>query len=309
MNAYGPTETTVSVTHCRFDPEADDLEAAPIATAPIACAGLYLLRADLSPCQPGEEGDIFISGHTVSNGYWGNPADTAASFVPDPFTHDGLMYRTGDKGVCRHGRLYFTGRHDDQVKINGYRVELEDITTCLRQCPGVTNAVVLLDASGPRALLRGFVTMAGDQSPDVERLKRFLGDRLPRFMVPASFHRVDQIPLTINGKVDRQALLAQAGSSATPVDADSGGMDVGDIWSKHLAIPRDRLGLDSDFFDLGGNSILLIEVLRDIDHMLCAGRSGPSLLAGLKTFLVKPRLAQMVRLVESVHPRTPQPNG
>jgi hypothetical protein len=119
-------------------------------------------------------------------------------------------------------------------------------------------------------------------------------------MIPSSFHRVDAIPLTITGKVDRHILLSTLDFSKAIVEETEDRKDVGAVWSRRLGIPRDQLSLDSDFFQLGGNSMLLIEVLHDIDRDLCGGRSAMALSDGLRDFLANPRLARMLRLVESL---------
>jgi amino acid adenylation domain-containing protein len=301
IGAYGPTETTVSVIHHRFDPQLDAARIVPIGKAPIDCASLYILRDDVTPCAIGEEGEIYIGGYVVARGYWRNEALTRERFVPDPFLGAGaLMYRTGDRAVCRNGDIFFAGRHDDQVKLNGYRIELEEICSLLRRYPAISNAAIVVDDSGVKPVLRAFFEAPPSARVNVHDLTAYLNRFLPRFMIPSSLVEVASIPLNANGKVDRRLLLTVGPVYDRPehMETEHTSVDVGDIWSKYLKTPRDQLTLESDFFALGGDSILLLEILNEINRVLCNGQRSAELRMGLREFFLNPSLIQMMRWVD-----------
>jgi amino acid adenylation domain-containing protein len=304
-NVYGPTEATVSVAHHRFDPGLDTGPTVPIG-GPIDCAGLYILRDDRTPCSEGEEGEIFIGGYAVTNGYWNDEAMTRERFVPDPFTGKGMMYRSGDRAVYRNGHIFFAGRKDEQVKVNGYRIEPEEIATRMKEYPGVTNAAVLIDESGSRPALVGFFVTAPGAKVIAQEVSSFLARFLPRFMIPSSFCEVAEIPLTLNGKVNRQELLSRARQPSAEATGTMTEIDVGDIWSRFLRVPRSQLALDSNFFDLGGDSILLLETLSEINRVFWDGKRTGDLMGGLREFFVNPQLVQMMRWVESLNAKPPR---
>jgi amino acid adenylation domain-containing protein len=209
-NLYGPTEAAIDVTAwaCRPDP---GQRCVPIGT-PIWNTRIHLLDGRLEPVPDGAAGELYIAGVGLARGYLGRPDLTAERFVPDPAGGPGTrMYRSGD--VARRlsgGAIEFLGRVDHQVKLRGFRIELDEIQLALESHPGVRESVVLL-AEGPAGdarLVAFLVPAVAAAPPEPARLRAFLRDLLPEHMVPGGFVALDALPLTANGKVDRRALLA-----------------------------------------------------------------------------------------------------
>jgi len=273
INSYGPTEITVScATHTvsEADPEAGPV---PIGR-PFPNARLYVLDRCLNLVPGGVIGELYIGGVGVTRGYLNRPALTAERFIPDPFSGEPgqRLYRSGDLARRRgDGSLEFVGRSDHQVKIRGYRIEPGEIETVLKGCPAVADAVVLAreDTSGAGCLVAYVVPRTGAVSGPA--LRDFLRDRLPDYMVPATFVSLDALPLTPNGKVDRRGLP----------DPDQGRREVStalvaprtaveqvlvDIWTEVLGL--ERVGVHDDFFDLGGHSLQATRVISRVRQAL-----------------------------------------
>ncbi|GJL56403.1 MAG: hypothetical protein NPIRA02_35350 [Nitrospirales bacterium] len=260
-NLYGPTETTVWSTSHRVEPVNSPIS---IGRA-IANAVIYLLSPSLDVVPIGVPGEIYIGGEGVARGYWHRPELTAERFVPDPlFRCAGQrLYRTGDRGRWRaDGTIEFLGRADRQVKVRGYRIELEEIERHLVACPSVAQAVVdVRDDVAGRQQLIGYVVLRDPMSG--HGLSEFLKTTLPDYMVPSGFVVLEALPLTPNGKVDRQALsqaeMRQVNvmNGSTPQTATQ--RLLADVWRDVLGVPH--VGLHDNFFALGGDSILSIQVI------------------------------------------------
>jgi amino acid adenylation domain-containing protein len=262
-NLYGPTEAAIDVTAWHCTPEAlAEVASVPIG-GPIRNLRIYVLDRRGNPCPVGVPGELHIAGVGLALGYHNRPELTAERFVPDPF-HSGRMYRTGDLAHWRpDGTLAFLGRIDHQVKLRGLRIELGEIETALREQDGVRDAVVLVreDTPGDKRLV-GYVV--GDA--DAGALRTALKLTLPDYMVPPSFVTLDELPLTPNGKLDRKALPAPVASrdASKELVTPSTPLEVllADIWRDVLKV--DELGVDDDFFDLGGHSMLATQVVARI---------------------------------------------
>jgi amino acid adenylation domain-containing protein/non-ribosomal peptide synthase protein (TIGR01720 family) len=260
VNAYGPTECSVTATCFPVGKAAAQDGSVPIGR-PVANATVYLLDGDLNVVPTGVAGEAYIAGDGVTRGLWARPGMTADRFVANPFGQPGSrMYRTGDLMRWRaDGNLEFVGRTDDQVKVRGYRIELGEVEKAVAGHPGVAQAAVILreDQPGQKRLVAYVVANSG-----TEDLKKFVAASLPEYMVPAAFVVLDELPLTAHGKVDRRALPAPDQGSAdrpyvaprTPAEETMAG-----IWSDVLGVPR--VGVEDNFFDLGGDSILSIQVV------------------------------------------------
>ncbi|HEU5376092.1 MAG TPA: amino acid adenylation domain-containing protein [Ktedonobacteraceae bacterium] len=281
LNAYGPTECSDDVTHYLIDeplePEALG-RSIPIGSA-LPNLQLYVLDGQQRPQPVGIWGEIYVGGVGVGRGYLGDPARTAGSFVPDPWGQvaGGRLYRTGDLGRYRSGGVIeFLGRVDHQVKLRGYRIELGEIEQVLRSHAGVRESIVHVceDEPGRQRLVAYIVPQPGEQ-PELEDLRQLAREALPEYMVPAAFVQLEAIPLTPNGKVDRQAL-------PTPTEQDSGQDLTGyvaprtvlesqlvAIWSQLLGV--ERVGVYDDFFALGGHSLLTVRLVSEIER-LCGKR-------------------------------------
>lgn len=269
INEYGPTETVVGC--CVYEVQPQDPTSGPVPIGrPIANTSLYVLDPSLRPVSSGEIGELYVGGAGVASGYLNRPELTAERFLPDPFSGvpGATMYKTGDLSRYRaDGILEYLGRIDDQVKIRGYRVELGEIEAALAAQPKVRSCTVLAheDEFGVKQLL-AYVVTRGDGKPDAAELRSFLKERIPGYMIPAHFVFLDALPLTPNGKVDRKALPPWTGVTA---GAEKGGKPrtqteqaLAAIWCNLLK--RDTVGVDDDFFDLGGDSMggigLLIQI-------------------------------------------------
>ncbi|HEX9941903.1 MAG TPA: amino acid adenylation domain-containing protein, partial [Thermoanaerobaculia bacterium] len=264
-NLYGPTETTIWST---ADLVRHGEGPVPLG-GPIANTQIHLLDGGGQPVPIGVPGELFIGGDGVARGYLGRPALTAERFVPDPFlTEPGArMYRTGDLVRRRaDGALEFLGRTDFQVKIRGFRIEPGEIEAQLGRLTGVREAIVLArgDTPGDQRLV-AYTTLdsAAGEAPSVAQMRNFLRERLPAYMVPAGLVVLDRLPVTPNGKVDRKALLRiDDRHRKTGVDSrvpqTEAELTIASILQEVLKI--DQVGVDHNFFDLGGNSLLLVQV-------------------------------------------------
>jgi amino acid adenylation domain-containing protein len=233
---------------------------------PIRNARYYVLDRHLQPAPIGVPGELFIGGPCLASGYHRRPELNAERFLEDPFVDaGGKLYRTGDMArFLDGGDIEFLGRVDHQVKVRGYRIELGEIEAALDRHPGVERSVVLApaDASGERVLVAYVVPQEG-AALEVDALLGYLGERLPRYMVPLHLVPLEAIPLTANGKVDRQALPAptrQAGTYTAPRDPTEAAL--AGICAQVLSL--DRVGVHDDFFELGGTSIRAVRVLAEV---------------------------------------------
>jgi fengycin family lipopeptide synthetase D len=249
FNIYGPSETTVDALCWECSGGIVRLG------SPVANTRCYILDRFLNPCPIGVAGELYIAGAGVSRGYLNRPELTDEKFIPDPF-HPGMMYRSGDR--CRwlaDGTVEFLGRMDFQLKISGFRVEPGEIERQLMDHPAVRQAVVMPPVGGGEAELCAWVAI--DDGHDADMLKEFLSRRLPEYMVPRWFVLLRELPLTPGGKVDRGALpMPQAGGREGIVPpGDDVQRRLARIWSEVLGIEEECIGIDSDFFALGGHSL------------------------------------------------------
>jgi acyl carrier protein len=235
---------------------------------PIANTQVYILDGLLQPVPANVIGELYIAGDGVTAGYLNQPDRTDERFVRNPFDEnpEARMYRTGDLALfLSDGNVEFLGRGDDQVKIRGFRIELGEIESVLSRRPGVKQAVVMAkeDERGDRRLL-AYVVTDRDVNNSPDDLRAYLKEQLPDFMVPSAIVPLAKIPLTPNGKIDRQALpepeAVQTRAFVTPkTDTEEG---VAKIWQEVLR--RERIGADDNFFDLGGHSLLATQVISRI---------------------------------------------
>ncbi|WP_367129328.1 amino acid adenylation domain-containing protein [Saccharothrix sp. HUAS TT1] len=266
LHVYGPTEnTTFSTYHPVTAADVADGQV-PIGKA-VEDTWLRVLDDRLAPVAVGGTGELYVGGRGLAHGYLGDPARTAAAFVADPFSDvpGQRLYRTGDLVLVEPGgSVVFRGRRDAQVKIRGFRVEVGEVERTLLQCPGVTDGIVLVRDSGAGRELLGVVV--GPVS--VEDVRAHLSEVLPEYMVPTRWASVGSLPMTPNGKVDREALLAAAASTTAPAgaggpssDRDNGwiALALGAIWKEVLEV--DEVSAESDFFRQGGESIKVLRLV------------------------------------------------
>ena len=267
VNMYGITETTVHVTYRLITGEDPGGDVRSPIGRPLTGQHGYVLDASGRLAPQGAVGELYVAGGGVARGYRNRPELSAERFPLDPFgPPGGRMYRTGDLvRVLPDGELAYVGRADHQVKIRGYRIEPGEIETALRLQPGVADAaVVARSEEHGTARLVAHVVMTEGRPLDAAALRERLGLTLPEYMVPALFVRHPRLPITANGKVDRAALTAVAGAAAAasagyaaPVGADE--TVLARIWGEVLG--AERVSRTSNFFDLGGDSILALRVI------------------------------------------------
>ncbi|MCB9419418.1 MAG: amino acid adenylation domain-containing protein [Ardenticatenaceae bacterium] len=268
INGYGPTEcTTFSTTYSIPLPVPDDWTAIPIGH-PIVNTTTYILDKDLQPVLVGERGELYVGGLGVARGYLNRPELTTERFLPDPFTDDSeaKMYKTGD--VVRYlsdGRIDFIGREDDQVKIRGYRIEMGEVEAHLSQHPNIRDAKVIVhpDPAGNKQLA-GYLTSRDGADLDITGIREFMKNKVSDYMIPAYLIQIEQIPLTPNGKLDKKALpaptqAAPAHNSDYIAPRAPAEKEVAAIMAQVLNTPQ--VSVEDNFFDIGGTSILGIQVV------------------------------------------------
>ncbi|GGM17167.1 non-ribosomal peptide synthetase [Streptomyces fumigatiscleroticus] len=265
VDGYGPTETTTFATRRVFR-AGDPLPATLPIGRPLDDTRVYVLDGALQPQPPGVPGELYLAGAGLARGYSGRPGATAARYLADPFgPPGGRMYRTGD--IVRwsaDGELHFVGRADDQIKIRGFRVEPAEIEARLTAHPAIAEAVVSASRhAGRKRLVAHLVPASGAAVPPAAELRDHLAAELPDYMVPAAFVPVPELPLTANGKVDRRRLpepdLSAAAGTAYRAPRTEAERVLAGIWAELLGV--ERIGADDNFFMLGGDSIVSIQVV------------------------------------------------
>jgi hypothetical protein len=269
IDEYGPTETVVGCSIYTVGDDFDPSSPVPIGK-PIGNTRMYVLDRFLAPVPAGVVGELFIAGAGVARGYLNRRGLTASCFVADPFGPVGSrMYRTGDLARFRaSGDLEFLGRLDDQVKIRGYRVELGEVEARLLSHPGVADAVVVAraDDHGQKRLAAYLVPRS---DIDVDEVRGHVADALPAYMVPSMWTVLPVLPLTSAGKVDRAALPRSGRSAAARRPAETARQRVlVELVARVLDRPVDGLGLDDNFFHVGGHSLLAVRLADEIAEVL-----------------------------------------
>ncbi|MEU1038520.1 non-ribosomal peptide synthase/polyketide synthase [Streptomyces sp. NPDC005907] len=260
-NMYGPTECTVDAVYGRCA----EHPGRPVIGRPGRNLRAYVLDGALRPVPPGTPGELYLAGAQVARGYLNRPGLTAARFPADPFGEPGeRMYRTGDRARWDTGGLLeFLGRTDEQVKIRGFRIEPGEVEAALLAHPDVAEAVVTAREHGARLMLVAYLVPAGEHTPPADELRVLLRRTLPDHMVPAAFVPLARIPRTTSGKTDRRALPAPPAQpdSTTPYVAPRPGTEerLAAIWTEVLGV--ERVGARDNFFSLGGDSILSIQIV------------------------------------------------
>lgn len=268
INLYGPTETTVQMMIWERGWQK------PVGIGRcISNVSVYVLTEELELSGIGESGEICISGTALSRGYLNRPDATAERFIPDPFSPvpGSRLYRTRDLGAWRDdGILEFLGRIDDQVKIRGFRVELGEIEAAVRAHSDVKDAAVLVNDAESGQKLVCYVVPEQDRYLDIKTLRQYLEERLPTYMVPGSYVRLDAMPLTLSGKLDKRSLPEpgneRIGTGASVLPRTDLETTIAAVWSELLRI--DSVGIQDNFFDVGGHSLLMIQVHNRLREQL-----------------------------------------
>ncbi|WP_435813277.1 amino acid adenylation domain-containing protein [Streptomyces virginiae] len=268
FNGYGPTETTIGAT-------AGELTADDVVSIgrPIRNTRVYVLDSALRPVLPGVPGELYIAGAGLTRGYVGRPDLTAQRFTACPFGEPGeRMYRTGDLVEwSQDGRLLFRGRTDNQIKVRGYRIELGEIEAALAAHPTVDHGVVTArdNLAGDKQLV-AYVIAAQGESVVAEDLRKHLTSRMPEYMVPSAFVTLEQLPLTPNGKLDRDALPDPEYTGGVDYRAPRNPLETTLAKLFAEALELERVGIDDDFFDMGGHSLRLTKLISRIRAVLGA---------------------------------------
>ncbi|MEU7138541.1 amino acid adenylation domain-containing protein [Nocardia sp. NPDC046473] len=295
-NVYGPTEATVNCTEYRIA-RGESIPPGPVAIGkPQGNVRIHLLDNMFRQVPLGVIGELYVAGHTLARGYHDQPGLTSARFVAEPYGPPGArMYRTGDLARWRSdGNLEFVGRADDQVKLRGFRIEPAEIEAALLRQSGVEQAAVVLRADDTDVQLVAYV-VPGTHRPPPDQLRAALADALPQYMVPAAVVVIDQLPLTINGKLDRDALPAPEWTSVAVPSAPRTPQEevMCSLFAEVLRLPR--IGIDDNFFEMGGHSLLAARLIARIKAVL-----GTDL--GIGTLLRSPTVADLSSALELATP-------
>lgn len=295
-NLYGPSEDT---TYSTWSVIPRQRSGPPAIGRPIAGGRVHLVDESFQPVSAGARGEILLGGVGLARGYLGRPDLTAERFVPDPFGDEPgeRLYRTGDLGSCREdGELDFHGRIDHQVKIRGLRIEPGEIEAAIGSHPAVSEAAVVVQEARTGPLLVAFLTLQEGQTVPMAHLRDFLQTRLPSYMVPSRFVRLDRLPVTPNRKVDRRHL------ATLPTEDDDGAVSVpprnrlelelAEIWAELLQVSS--IGVTDNFFELGGHSLTAIHLVTGVRERY--GMDWP-----LAVIFRAPTVEKMAALIAAAH--------
>jgi len=307
FNLYGPSEDTTYSTVALMQKRTSEI---PSIGRPIAGTQIYLLDSQLNPVPPGAEGEIYISGAGLGRGYLNRQELTTEKFIHNPFSHEpgARLYKTGDLAVyLADGNLKFLGRIDHQVKIRGFRIELGEIETILTEHSVVRQVLVMAreDVPGNQRLVAyvvlNSVVKSLIQNTTITRyLSDFLKQKLPEYMVPSAFVLLDELPLTLNGKVDRRALPVpkwtqmEAGTYVPPRNPLE--TQLVEIWMQMLGV--EPIGIYDNFYELGGHSLLSIQLFSQVSQAF-------QLELPLASFLEVPTIAGLAQTIETLRQGKP----
>ncbi|MGA9773579.1 MAG: amino acid adenylation domain-containing protein [Blastocatellia bacterium] len=298
-DTYGPTEATISATYYRCEPGVKQYSV-PIGR-PLLNTQTYILDSRMQIVPVGVRGELYIGGTGLALGYTNQPETTAENFLPDLLGDrpGARLYKTGDAArYLPSGDIEFLGRIDYQVKVRGFRIELGEIEAALNEHPAVSEAAVIdrEDVAGDKRLV-GYLVFKDGQTPTTGELREFLKKALPEYMIPATFLIMDELPLTPNGKLDRRALRAPDIQSqydrliGDPIQKARTEVEqlLIAIWEQLLRV--EAIGAHDNFFDLGGHSLLLTQLVSRVKQVFHADIS-------IRSVFEAPTVAEMARIIE-----------
>ncbi|MET1256787.1 amino acid adenylation domain-containing protein [Aliikangiella maris] len=276
VNEYGPTEATVGCSVARIRLKPGTSVSNMTIGKPIANMQMYILDEQLNELPIGVVGEIYIAGAGLARGYFNQPELTAQRFIENPNRPGERLYQSGDLGRwLENGEIEYWGRIDQQIKIRGYRIELDEINTHLLDYPTISSAAVVVQGETIHQRLVAFYVVEnvsdGKDTIDEQALQKFLHSRLPDYMVPRQYQRLDNIPLTVNGKVDtRQLSQIEVAQTAKVFIAPENEIEhaLAEIWAEVLEIDKSSISINDNFFERGGHSLLATVLLSKIRSRL-----------------------------------------
>ena len=256
VNGYGPTETTICSTALKYQKSADTDDIVSIGK-PLHNTQIYIVDNNLNPVPVDVIGELCISGDGVGNGYINNDSETNKNFVKNPFNNNSKLYKTGDLAKWNsNGTITYISRKDSQIKFSGYRIELSEIDNCILQYPGISKPLTTVYTKGKKSYLVTYFVSQKDINND--DLSSYLQTKLPFYMVPSIYIRLDSFPLTVNGKIDKKQLPVPEIKAKTDYVAPETDLEkkICEIWKDLFSLKQ--IGIDDNFFDLGGDSLSAI---------------------------------------------------
>ncbi|WP_298427802.1 non-ribosomal peptide synthetase [uncultured Kordia sp.] len=309
QNGYGPTENTTFSTWYKIENLTDTALSIPIGP-PIANSQCYIVNEALKLLPLGVIGEICVGGDGLAEGYLNQPELTAEKFVSNPFKTETKLYKTGDLGRWNaNGEIEFFGRNDHQVKIRGYRIELGEIEHALLKIENIDKGAIIIveDASKQKNIVAYFTAK---ESQNIQKLEAALKEILASYMVPNHFIQIDEMPLTLNGKVDRKALLSIEGNILIDTDnykAPTTKLEANIVTIWNTYFKREDLGVAHDFFAIGGDSIKAIQLINKMNTVFDEGYftiadlyANPTIEALVKTAEVKSNVPKHIKLRKSI---------
>jgi amino acid adenylation domain-containing protein len=305
INGYGPTENTMLTTAHRMEKVEDVGYTSVLIGKPVPSTEVYVLDKKMGLVPVGVPGELYAGGEGLARGYLNSPELTAAKFVPNPFsrTPGERLYRTGDLvRWINSGNLEFIKRLDHQVKVRGFRIELGEIETALERLKGVEQAVVITrDNKFAEKQLLAYIVTSGEIS--ISSLREKLREQLPDYMIPAHFVKLDTVPLTSNGKIDRQSLPSPVNERVTPgkdyaIPQTPLERELATIWSELLELRQ--VSIHDDFFEIGGHSLLAVRMRSMVEDRLKRDMA-------LRDLFRAPTIAGLARLLEQASDPTASP--
>jgi len=272
VNNYGPTECTVVATSGEIGPHVGS-DVLPSIGRPVENVEIHIVDEELNPVPDGAPGELLIGGAGVGRGYLNLPELTAQKFIADPFggTAGARFYRSGDLArMLPDGQIEFMGRSDEQIKIRGYRIEPGEIAAALEQHPAIqASCVAAYSTDAGERRLAAYIVPASKLCPNARQLQAFLGDRLPDYMVPSTFVRLECLPISAHGKVDRAALPQPTAENELNDDSFADAQSEIEQWlagllTGLLGVPR--VGRNDNFFNLGGHSLLGAQLIAKVQQ-------------------------------------------